>query len=184
MRQRSLVFTFLLLSSQAAFADESAKAPARLDLYTGATYLQSAAAAGAAAAVGLRWLPIAHLAVSADLGYGLQGGPDAYEDRWWAIPSLALVIPLGTASLDLGAGVGVGTVSGYASWPQYFASPFGPVWHVTTAAARGHATFALPISRSLALFARVEVASLLVSPSNGDDIVWGGLWIGVQIPLI
>jgi hypothetical protein len=160
-------------------APEAAEAH-RFAFFAGATYLESAGTSGGALSAGVRLSLGSHLAASADLGYGLLGAPVGIDDRWWLIPSIAWVVPLGGASLDLGAGLGVGTVSGYASWSDYLAAPFTPVWHTTSPATRLHLGVAVPFTRKVDLFARMEAASLLASGTAAKDDVWGGFWVGFQ----
>jgi len=157
----------------------------RLFLTMGAGYLGSPGAYGEAFSTGLRLAVGRRFAASLDLGYGLLNAPPIDEDRWWVIPSVALVIPAGRVTFDFGGGVGVGTASGYASWSSYFAQPFMPTWAVTAPAARAHATIAVALDRKLDLFVRPEVASLLAAnrPSL-TDTVWVGLVIGFQTRLM
>ena len=156
-----------------------------LRAFVGADYLAASGANGAALSAGLRAGVSKYFAASLDLGYGLLGASPGIEDRWWLIPSVALVVPAGRVSFDFGAGVGVGTVSGYSSWSDYVARPFGPDWHFTVPAVRVHAIVALPLSPELALFARVEGASLLgVSEYYNADAFWFGLSLGLAVRLL
>jgi hypothetical protein len=120
------------------------------------------------------------------VGYGLLTAPPTVQDRWWVMPAVAWVIPAGPVRLDLGAGAGVGTSSGYVSWSDYAARPFTPVWHFTVPAARAHLTAAVAVTPHLDLFARADVASLVFvgSPSGAMDTTWFALWIGVQPRLL
>jgi hypothetical protein len=111
------------------------------------------------------------------------------QDRWWVIPAAALVIPAGRLRFDLGAGVGVGTSSGYGSWSDYVAGPFSPVWHYTVPVFREHVTAATDLTRNLDGFVRVDVASLLLIGSSGPygggmDTTWVALWLGVDFRLL
>jgi hypothetical protein len=165
--------------------DRSAAAAAHdwnLGLFAGAGVLGSPGATGGAFLTGLRLALGRHFAASVDLGYGLITAPPTIQDRWWVIPSAALVVPVGPVRLDVGAGVGVGTSSGYLSWAGYDARPFTPVWHATVPAVRAHVTTAIAASRGLDLFARADVASLVSagSPAGATDATWFALWIGVQ----
>lgn len=159
--------------------------PGRLDLTVGAGYLGSPGAYGEAFSTGLRLAIHRGFAVSLDLGYGLLNAPPIDEDRWWVIPSIAVVIPAGRATFDFGGGLGVGTASGYASWSTYFARPFDPTWALTAPAARAHATLAYTLSPRLAVFVRPEIASLLAaSRPRITDTTWVGLVLGFETRLL
>src|SRR5271170_6447051 len=66
-----------------------------LGLFAGAGYLGGPGAYGEAFATGVRLGVGAHLAAGVDLGYGLLNASPVAEDRWWVIPSIALVVPAG-----------------------------------------------------------------------------------------
>lgn len=174
-----------------AHADESvephpAPAPHDLGLLAAVGALGSPGATGAAFLTGLRLGVGRHFAASVDVGYGLLTAPPTIQDRWWLIPSAALVIPAGSVRFDLGAGAGVGTSSGYVSWSDYDAKPFTPIWHSTVPAVRAHVSAAIPIAHDLDLFARADVASLVSagSPAGAMDTTWFALWIGVEPRLL
>lgn len=157
-----------------------------LGLIAGLGALGSPGASGGAFLAGLRLGIGRHFAVSADVGYGLLTAPPTIQDRWWVIPSAALVIPAGAVRFDFGAGAGVGTSSGYLSWSDYDARPFTPVWHYTVPAVRVHAAGAFAVARNLDLFVRADVASLLAVGSQGAamDTTWFALWVGVEPRLL
>jgi hypothetical protein len=161
-------------------------APHTVDLFAGAGALASPGATGGAFLAGLRLGIGEHFAASADLGYGLLTAPPTIQDRWWVMPSAALVIPVGSVRLDFGGGAGVGTSSGYVSWSDYDARPFTPIWHYTVPAVRMHVAAAFPLARNLDLFARADAASLVgvTSPSGAIDTTWFALWIGLQPRLL
>ena len=174
-----------------ARADESVEpratpAPHSAALFAGLGALGSPGTVGAAFLTGLRLGVGEHFAASLDLGYGLLTAPPTVQDRWWLIPSAALVLPAGSLRFDLGAGAGVGTSSGYVSWSDYDARPFTPVWHYTVPAVRAHATMATQVARDLEVFARVDVASLVSvgSPTGAMDTTWVALWLGVEPSLL
>ena len=162
-----------------------ARAP-RLGIFAAVGSLASPGACGAAFLTGLRLGLDRHFAGSFDVGYGLLGAPSTTQDRWWVMPAAAWVIPVGGLQLDLGAGAGVGTSSGYTSWSDYTARPFTPIWHYTVPAARAHVTAVIALSPHLDLFARADLASLLYvgSPAAARDTTWFALWIGVQPRLL
>jgi hypothetical protein len=177
---------------RAALAASTALAephPEKLGLFEGAGYLGSPGAHGATFAAGLRLALAEHIAASFDLGYGLLGAYAGMRDRWWVIPSLAFVTTAGRVRFDLGAGAGVGTSSGYGSWSDYAAAPFLPGWHYTVPAVRAHGIAAIQLSRDLDVFARADVASLLLTgparPTTGAmDTTWVALWLGFQHRLL
>ncbi len=190
---RIVVFAVVLATNAetSARADESvepraAPAPHGVALFAGLGALGSPGTVGGAFLTGLRLGVGKHFAASLDLGYGLLTAPPTVQDRWWVIPSAALVIPAGSLRFDLGAGAGVGTSSGYVSWSDYDARPFTPVWHYTVPAVRAHATVATQVARDLEVFARVDVASLLSvdSPAGAMDTTWVALWLGVEPRLL
>jgi hypothetical protein len=145
----------------------------------GAVEVASAGQNGGALAVGLVYRPIRFVQASVEFGYGLLDGARGPEDRWWVMPALAVVIPAGRMSFDLGGGVGSGTVSGYQTWPSYFAHPFEPCWHITEPAVRGHLGFSVPLTRLIDLWARADVGNI-VATAPASDTAWHGLTIGVQ----
>jgi hypothetical protein len=175
-----------------AHADESGDpralpVPHSVGLFAGVGALGSPGATGGAFLSGLRLGVGRHFAASVDLGYGLLTAPPTIQDRWWLMPSAALVIPAGSVRLDLGLGAGVGTSSGYVSWSDYDARPFTPIWHYTVPAVRAHALAAIPVAHNLDLFARADVASLLSagsSPGGAMDTTWFALWIGLEPRLL
>jgi hypothetical protein len=160
--------------------------PWNLGLFTGLGYLGSPGADGGAFLGGLRLGLGRHFAASVDLGYGLESAPSTMQDRWWVIPAASLVIPAGSVRIDLGAGAGVGTSSGYVSWSDYAARPFTPIWHYTVPAVRAHLGAAMSLSPGLDVFARADVASLLAvgSQAGAMDTTWFALWVGVQPRLL
>lgn len=169
----------------AALSPARAEEGDRLDVYAGAGYLGAPGASGAAMCTGLRLRLSDHFAGTLDLGYGLLGAPSSFQDRWWVTPGLALELPIGRVRIELGAGGGVGTSSGYRSWADYSAEPFGPTWHYTVPAARAHVSATTAISPSFDVFARADAVMLFAGPQAAlADTLWGGLWLGVQSPLL
>jgi hypothetical protein len=189
----TLLATTMAIPAYAGDRPLDADAPAPVDphastlgLFAGAGYLGSPGASGGAFLTGLRLGVGEHFAGSVDLGYGLLSAPSTIQDRWWVIPAAALVIHTGTVRLDLGVGAGVGTSSGYTTLSAYAAEPFTPLWHYTVPAARAHLGASVPLTRSLDLFARADVASLLFVGSEPGvmDTTWLALWIGVTPRLL
>lgn len=170
--------------------------PDRLAFLVGAGYVGSPGLHGADVTFGLRYRPLAHLALSLDLGYGVEGGDSGVQDRWWIMPSVALVVPVGAATLDLGAGLGLGASSGYRSLPAYVAAPFDPIWaYQLVPTVRLHAMISLPVGRRVDLFLRVDAATLLLDGNSfgsrvGDphpglaDTIWYGLAVGARFRLL
>jgi hypothetical protein len=127
-------------------------------------------------------------------------GPTATQDRWWILPAVAWVLPAEVAGAhvrwDIGAGLGLGASSGYASFGDYTRGPFSPAWaYQLVPAARAHVMAAMPIGRDVDAFVRVEAAALLVSGTrlgfrdgNPDpdpaDTTWFDLGAGVQFRLL
>ena len=191
LQTAAFAFVMATMAAATAHAQESVTPPPNpaahdLGLLAAVGALGSPGATGGAFLAGLRLGVGRHFAASVDLGYGLLTAPPTIQDRWWVIPSAALVIPAGSVRFDLGAGAGVGTSSGYVSWADYDARPFTPIWHFTVPAVRGHASAAIAIAHDLDLFARADVASLLSagSPGGAMDTTWFALWIGVEPRLL
>jgi hypothetical protein len=168
----------------------------RASAVVGTGYLGSPGLGGFALTAGLRFLPLRHLAVSFDLGYGLEARSADVQDRWWLMPSMACVAYAGPVRLDFGAGVGLGATSGYASWSSYADAPFSPTWaYQLVPAVRSHVIAAARVNRALDVFLRVEAASLLLNGNSvgsrvGDprpevaDKTWYALLAGAQLRLL
>src|SRR6185312_14382354 len=153
-----------------------------LSVYAGAGALGSPGTFGSDVALGLRLRAAPHVALDLDTAYGLVGSAGVAQDRWWAIPGVAAVLPLGDATLDLGAGVGVGTTSGYDSWAAYEAAPFEPEWHHTVAAGQVHLALTIPLGCGVDAMARAQAGTLLgVARLPAADGAWFGLTLGVQV---
>jgi len=187
----ALALVFATTAASPARADEFVgprplPAPHDLGLLAAVGALGSPGATGGAFLAGLRLGVGRHFAASVDLGYGLLTAPPTIQDRWWVIPSAALVLHAGSVRFDLGAGAGVGTSSGYVSWADYDAKPFTPIWHFTVPAVRAHVSASTAIARNLDVFVRADVASLLSagSPGGAMDTTWFALWIGVEPRLL
>jgi hypothetical protein len=170
-------------TAAAAPTDGCPESTGHLGIEVGADGVVSGSGAGAVGALGFRFLARPQLAATLDIGFGLEGTGPSAEDRWWTIPSLAWVVPIGPATLDVGGGLGIGTVSGYGSASAFFSAPFAPHWHFTTPTARAYLTLSLPVSARLDLFARAEVGSLLTSASSADA-TWEGLALGVRFRVL
>jgi hypothetical protein len=166
--------------------------PAKLGLFTSLGYLGSPGASGTAFGAGLRLGIGRRFAVSFDVGYGVLGAQSGtVEDRWWLIPSMALVLPTRIAgrraAFDLGAGVGLGASSGYPSFSTYVAAPFTPEWRFQLVpAARVHAMGSFSVTRGLDILVRADAASLLMSGSGTGlmDTTWLMLSVGAQFRVL
>jgi hypothetical protein len=186
----TVCFAIASAAGELAYADEPLDRGVRthagsLGLFADVAYLGSPGAAGAVLDVGLRLGIASHLAGSFDFGYGLMSSFPGTQDRWWAILALACVTADGPVRFEIGAGAGVGTSSGYTSWPDYVAGPFSPVWHLTVPAVRAHAVATTRVTRSLDVFARIDFGSLLFTSSYGvGDTLWFDLGIGIQYGLL
>lgn len=193
MHPTRLAVLALTLTAAVAAADDSSQ---KLGLFAGAGYLGGAESHGGALNAGVRLATGRHFAFSFDLGYGLINTPRSAQDRWWLIPSAAFVVPLGRTRIDLGAGLGLGASSGYSNWADYGDAPFDPSWAFQLVpTARGHAMVTTSVSRRLELFARLDVASLLLDGNKiglreGNprptlaDTLWINLWLGVQLGVL
>src|SRR5450755_1705652 len=84
----------------------SPRPPDTLSLFAAAGYLGSPGASGGAFSSGLRLRLGAHMAGSFDVGYGILDTFAGTQDRWWAMPAIAFVVPAGPVRFDLGVGAG------------------------------------------------------------------------------
>jgi hypothetical protein len=188
------------LTERAAYSDGAAPeretAQQRLGVSVATSYLASGAGSGVAVTSGLRLSLGTRAALGADLGYGVLSAPPGAQDRWWIMSSIAWVVPTDYARLDLGVGLGLGAASGYASFADYTSKPFSPDWAFQLVpAARAHVMWATPLGRDFDLFARIEIAALLLSGTqigfrHGDpnpgpgDTMWFDIGAGVQFGLL
>ncbi len=192
----------MLLSAPLAAADAPTPGASTLELFASLGYLGSPGANGAMSDEGVRLGLGRHLALGFDFGYGNLGAwgkaqdpTHDVEDRWWIMPSVAWVIPTRLLLLDLGAGVGVATASGYPSWSYFGAQPFGPVWAFQLVpAVRFHAIASTSVSRKVELFALLELGSLVLGDNSVGirsanvatspmDTTWVTLALGVRYRL-
>ena len=195
MHVRWTVLSLLLSVTAVASADpdpdrvaSAREAPAKLTLFTSAGYLATSGANGGALGTGVRWAVARHFALGFDLGYGLLATGAGMQDRWWLVPSMAVVFPVGRVSFDVGAGLGLGTASGYASWSEYAAHPFQADWEFQLEpAARAHVIAAYALGPTLELFARAEAAALVLphdaSPGGTTNSTWAMFSLGTRFAL-
>lgn len=207
MNTRSIagVLAFLLAGTITSWASADTSAPepdtrtdaprqgaTGLSLFTSAGYLGSSGASGAALGTGVRYAIGRHFALGLDLGYGLMATQTGMEDRWWFMPSMAVVMPARIAGLrstfDLGAGLGLGTASGYGSWSEYSAHPFTATWEFQLEpTVRAHAIASVAVTPTLDVFARAEAAALVLphgSSASVTDSTWVMLSVGARFGLL
>ena len=150
-----------------------------LGVSAGIGYLTSPDLKGSAFALGARWRAAEHIALGFDAGYGVIGKIPDVQDRWWLMPSVALVMPSGSTALDVGAGLGLGATSGYRSWSEYVAGPFNPVWALQLVPTfRVHLQATRKLTKRLDGFLRLDLASLLL---RGNSI---GSRVGIPDPAV
>jgi len=165
---------------------------ARLSAFASTGYLGSSGASGGAFATGVRLALGRHFALGFDLGYGLIATQTILEDRWWLIPSMAVVLPARIGSLrptfDLGAGFGWGTSSGYKNWSEYAAQPFSADWaYQLVPTFRVHAIASLPLTSTVDVFARAEAAAMVMpddTHATATDTTWFMFSIGTRFDLL
>jgi hypothetical protein len=200
MRPQSILALLTLLLPAAASADPepdknriaAREEPSKLSLFTSAGYLATSGGNGGALATGVRYAIGRHFALGFDLGYGLMATDAGMQDRWWFMPSMAVVVParIGkrAATFDIGAGLGLGTSSGYASWSEYASHPFSADWEFQLEpAVRAHAIAALALTPSLEIFTRAEAAALVLphgSSPNVTDSTWMMFSVGTRFGLL
>jgi hypothetical protein len=166
----------------------------KLGMFASLGYLASPGGGGGGSAfmTGLRLAVGRHLALGLDLGWGLLATPAAIEDRWWVVPTMALVLPANIggrrATFDLGAGFGVGTSSGYSSFSEFAGKPFAPDWAFQVfPAGRMHTVASVAVARGLDVFVRADAGSLILPPSSGRtiaDSTWLLFSVGAQFRLL
>ena len=168
---------------------EKKEEPTKLSLFTSAGFLTTSGGNGGALATGVRYAVGSHFALGFDLGYGLMStegsAHGAMQDRWWLVPSMAVVLPTRVGkfplTFDIGAGLGLGTASGYASWNEYTSHPFSADWEFQLEpAVRAHAIAAIAVSPSLEIFTRAEAAALVL-PHGSSDSVTDSTWLMFSI---
>lgn len=178
-----------------ASSDAKLEEPARLSLFTSAGWLTTSGGNGGALATGVRYAIGRHFALGFNLGYGIMAtdSPTAkMEDRWWFIPSMAVVLPARVGkyplAFDIGAGLGLGTSSGYTTASDYTAHPLSADWEFQLEpAVRAHAIAAIRVSRTLEIFTRFEAAALVLphgSSPTATDSTWMMLSVGTRFGLL
>ncbi len=170
--------------------------PQKLGVFLGLGYLGSPGASGSAVNAGVRLGLGRHAALGFDLGWGLITASPIVHDRWWLMPTVAFVIPVGRVRFDLGAGVGLATSSGYSDIAEFLGAPFMPDWAFQLVpAARGHGMATVQLTDTFDGFARLDVGSLLLDGNtigfrDGNprpsimDTMWINLSLGVAFRLL
>lgn len=164
-----------------------------LGVFVGGGYLKSTEGHGAALDAGIRLDLARNFSAGFDLGYGVFGTKRDTQDRWWLMPNIALVVPSGFATLDVGFGVGLAAASGYDDVNDFLLAPFDPSWALQLIpAGRVHVRLGVPVTPGFEIFTRLDAGGLLV---EGNDLgfrsrnptptfeqrVWVNLWLGVQL---
>jgi hypothetical protein len=150
-----------------ATAPARAEAPQKLGVLVAASYLGNGVAGGVALSSGVRFAMGEHVALSAQLGYGVLSGPATTQDRWWMLPTIAWVLPADPVRVDVGVGLGLGASSGYDSFAGYLRAPFSPTWSFQLVpAALAHIMTMTSLGRRVDVFIRVEAVTLLLLDSN------------------
>jgi hypothetical protein len=192
----SIALALFTITSSAVAEDKAQTpqkdAPQKLSVFTAVGYLGTTGGSGGVVTTGARYMIGEHFAVGLDIGYGLMAVQDAMQDRWWIIPSMAVVIPARVGkvplSFDIGAGFGWGTSSGYASWSTYAARPFSADWAFQLEpAVRAHAIAAASVSHSVDLFVRADAAAMILpqgSTPNDADGMWLMLAMGTRFRML
>jgi hypothetical protein len=163
-----------------------------LGLFIGSGVLASPAGVGAPLEAGVRLELARHFAVSFDLGYSLMSAQPHLQDRWWLMPAAALVLPLGSVRLDIGAGLGMGTSSAFGSWDAF--SGDHTSWKLEyCAAVRAHASASVGVGGPVEVYLRTEASGLLTGrglgcadatrPGTLADATWASLGVGLQLRL-
>ncbi len=183
-------------------ADEprSARPNLELALVGGVAALGSPGEIGLAFALGTRLALGRYSAVRFDIGYGVTGGSRSLEDRWWLVPSFVAVIPIEHIRVEVGAGVGVATSSGYTDFDAFVRDPFEDDWaYQLVPAVRGHLGLWLELEEGIDAYVQIDAGGLLtagndiglrVGPDDGAGIpsdaqlVWATLTVGTSHDLL
>ncbi|MBK7863852.1 MAG: hypothetical protein IPJ65_35645 [Archangiaceae bacterium] len=151
----------------AALAVPEHEARRELGLFVGTGVLATPQGVGGPAQLGVRLQLARHFAVGFDGGYALISASPHLQDRWWLMPALAVVVPLGRLELDLGAGVGLGTSSAFGSWDAF--AHDRNAWELGFyPAVRVHAVASFPLTARLEVYLRAEAAALVTGTPIGS----------------
>jgi hypothetical protein len=146
---------------------------AQLDLVGGVAVLGAPGELGLAFVLGTRLALGRYTALRFDIGYGVMGGERSLEDRWWLVPSFAVVAPFDDGRVELGLGVGFATSSGYASFEAFAREPFEDDWaYQLVPAVRGHLALWLELGADVDAYVQLDAGGLV---TQGNDV---GLRVG------
>jgi hypothetical protein len=193
MHRRSIAVLIALLIPGLAAASPSLldHSPNPLHAFVGLGYQGSPGGDGGAVIGGLRYGLGQHFALSFDAGYGAL---NSKQDRWWLMPAVAFVLPTERVRFDFGAGLGLGTSSGFSTWSDFAADR--TLWASQgVPTLRGHAIAAFTLTPRFELFARVDVSSQLLEgntlgwrtgdgPARNAETMWINLSLGGQFRLL
>lgn len=192
-----LIAYFVILSSISAVSDaraEEAPRAAQLDLVGGVAALGAPGELGLAFVLGTRLALGRYTALRFDVGYGVMGGSRSLEDRWWLIPSFALVLPVDRMRVELGVGVGLATSSGYSSFEAFVRAPFDDDWaYQLVPAVRGHAVLWIETGRDADVYTQIDAGTLVpagseiglrVGSPNAAALMWATLTVGTSLRLL
>ncbi|MDQ3034538.1 MAG: hypothetical protein M3Y87_19165 [Myxococcota bacterium] len=168
----------------------------QLDLVGGVAMIGAPGEVGLAFALGTRLALGRYTALRFDIGYGVLGGSRSLEDRWWLIPSFAVVVPVDRLRVELGVGVGFATSSGYTDFDAFVRDPFEDDWaYQLVPAIRGHAALWAELASDVDAYAQLDAGGLLtagndlglrVGPNDGAgtpsdaQLVWATLTVGTS----
>jgi len=171
-----------------------------LALVGGVAALGSPGEIGLAFALGTRLALGRYTALRFDIGYGVTGGSRSLEDRWWLVPSFAAVIPIERLRVEVGAGVGFATSSGYTDLDAFVRDPFEDDWaYQLVPAVRGHLALWLDLEEAVDAYVQLDAGGLLTAgndiglragPNGGAGIpsdaqlVWATLTVGTSHDLL
>jgi hypothetical protein len=198
---KTIAIALMTLLPASAFAAEEKPEPkedhvklTKLSLDTSAGWLTSGGGNGAALGAGARLAVGRHFALGLDLGYGLMATPNStMQDRWWFVPTMAGVMPARIAgrdfTFDVGAGLGLGTASGYSGgWAEYSSHPFSASWEFQLMpTVRAHAIASMKVSPTMDVFFRADAAALVLprgSNASMTDSTWVLVSVGTRFDLL
>jgi|GEM_PF-2389264 len=151
---------------------------------------------GVALTLGGRLLLGSFSVLRLDVGYGLVGNDHEVQDRWWILPGYALLIPIDTMRLEIGASLGFATSSGYPDLAAFGDAPFNPRWALQlVGAARGHVALWFDLDESNAAFIELAVGTLHLEGNDAGvrhgidnataaETVWWTLTVGTTFDVL
>ena len=161
-RTALLAVVLVLSMPGVALAQPAARGPS-VEVLGMVSELDDADDHGLALDAGARLALGRYFALGFDLGYGVMTGARDAQDRWWMIPTAAMVVPVDDLRFELGAGVGLGATSGYTNLDAFARGPFDPTWAFQLAPTiRLHASLSWHVSDGCFVFVRLDAASLML----------------------